>query len=108
LSIRNWKLPTRGGDPGGIGQHEPRVFVGDRREQPCGQLRVRRLAILHERRPHGLEPAAEALQAQGAIRNWSMTLVFDEVLPALRETGVLDDATEKTILEENPGRWLGR
>ncbi len=52
--------------------------------------------------------AAEALQAQGAIRNWSMTLVFDEVLPALRETGVLDDATEKTILEENPGRWLGR
>jgi len=52
--------------------------------------------------------AAEALQAQGAIRNWSMTLVFDEVLPALRETGVLDDATEKTIFEENPGRWLGR
>ncbi|MGI8580003.1 MAG: phosphotriesterase family protein [Solirubrobacteraceae bacterium] len=52
--------------------------------------------------------AAEALQAGGAIRNWSMTLVFDEVVPALRETGTLDDAIEKTIFEVNPGRWLGR
>lgn len=52
--------------------------------------------------------AAEALQAGGAIRNWSMTLVFDEVLPALREAGALDEATEKTIFEENPRRWLGR
>jgi phosphotriesterase-related protein len=52
--------------------------------------------------------AAEALQAQGAIRNWSMTLVFDEVLPALRSEGVLDEATEKTIFTENPARWLGR
>jgi phosphotriesterase-related protein len=51
--------------------------------------------------------AAEALQAQGAIRNWGMTLVFDEVLPALREEGVLDEATEKTVFVENPGRWLG-
>ncbi len=52
--------------------------------------------------------AAEALAAQGAIRDWSMTLVFDEVVPTLREQGVLDDAGFRTIFEENPARWLGR
>jgi phosphotriesterase-related protein len=45
-------------------------------------------------------------EAQGAIRNWSMTLVFDEVVPALREMGVLDDASFQTIFVENPRRWL--
>jgi phosphotriesterase-related protein len=50
--------------------------------------------------------AAEAFQAQGAIRNWSMTLVFDEVVPALHELGVMDDATFKTLFVENPRRWL--
>jgi len=35
---------------------------------------------------------AEAVfESQGAIRNWSMTLVFDEVVPTLREQGVLDE-----------------
>lgn len=52
--------------------------------------------------------AAQALEAQGAIRNWSMTLVFDEVVPALREQGVLDEAAFRTVFEENPARWLGR
>ncbi len=52
--------------------------------------------------------AAEALAVQGAIRGWSMTLVFDEVVPTLREQGVLDDAAFRTIFEENPARWLGR
>jgi phosphotriesterase-related protein len=42
----------------------------------------------------------------GAIRNWSMTLVFDEVLPTLREQGVLDDEVFNTIFVENPKRWL--
>ena len=50
--------------------------------------------------------AGEVLIAQGAIRNWSMTLIFDEVLPALREQGVLDDAVFQTIFVENPRRWL--
>jgi phosphotriesterase-related protein len=50
--------------------------------------------------------AGEALLAQGAIRNWSMTLVFDEVVPALREEGVLDDGVFDTIFVENPKRWL--
>jgi phosphotriesterase-related protein len=50
--------------------------------------------------------AAEVFEASGAIRNWSMTLVFDEVVPALREMGVLDDATFAQIFVENPRRWL--
>jgi phosphotriesterase-related protein len=50
--------------------------------------------------------AAEVFEGAGAIRNWSMTLVFDEVVPALREQGVLDDQTFATIFTENPRRWL--
>jgi phosphotriesterase-related protein len=52
-------------------------------------------------------PEAEAIfQSQGAIRNWSMTLVFDEVVPALRELGVMDDDAFRTVFVENPKRWL--
>jgi phosphotriesterase-related protein len=50
--------------------------------------------------------AAEAFTSSGAIRNWSMTLVFDEVVPALREMGVMDDEVFNTIFVENPARWL--
>ncbi|HEY4917770.1 MAG TPA: hypothetical protein VIH92_12715 [Solirubrobacteraceae bacterium] len=50
--------------------------------------------------------AAEVFENAGAIRNWSMTLVFDEVAPALRELGVMDDAVFQTIFTENPKRWL--
>jgi phosphotriesterase-related protein len=50
--------------------------------------------------------AGEMLMNAGAIRNWSMTLVFDEVVPALREQGVMDDAAFATIFIENPKRWL--
>jgi phosphotriesterase-related protein len=53
--------------------------------------------------PIELRPAFEE---RGAIRNWSMTLVFDEVAPALREQGALDDAAFDTIFVENPKRWL--
>jgi len=50
--------------------------------------------------------AAEIFEANGAIRNWSMTLVFEEVVPALREMGALDDDGFQTIFVENPRRWL--
>jgi phosphotriesterase-related protein len=50
--------------------------------------------------------AAAEFESQGGIRNWSMTLVFDEVVPALREQGVMDDQTFQTIFTENPRRWL--
>ncbi|MDQ6810302.1 MAG: phosphotriesterase [Actinomycetota bacterium] len=52
-------------------------------------------------------PEAEAVfESQGAIRNWSMTLVFDEVVPRLREQGVMDDQSFHTVFVENPKRWL--
>ncbi len=50
--------------------------------------------------------AVESIEASGAVRNWSMTLVFDEVVPALREQGALDDRSFQTIFTENPQRWL--
>jgi phosphotriesterase-related protein len=50
--------------------------------------------------------AVEGLVAQGLVRNWSMTLVFEEVLPALREEGVLTDEHVQTIFVDNPRRWL--
>jgi phosphotriesterase-related protein len=50
--------------------------------------------------------AAQVFESQGAIRNWSMTLVFDEVVPVLREQSVMDDDTFRTIFVENPRRWL--
>lgn len=43
-----------------------------------------------------------------AIHNWSFTLVFEEVVPWLREQGVMDDAVFETIFVENPARWLAR
>ncbi|HUA75257.1 MAG TPA: hypothetical protein VL988_10915 [Solirubrobacteraceae bacterium] len=50
--------------------------------------------------------AAEMFESQGAIRNWSMTLVFDEVVPSLREDGAMDDESFNTVFVENPKRWL--
>jgi phosphotriesterase-related protein len=50
--------------------------------------------------------AAEIFESQGAIRNWSMTLVFEEVVPWLREQGVMDDAVFETVFVDNPRRWL--
>ncbi len=50
--------------------------------------------------------AAEVFESQGAIRKWSMTLVFDEAIPALRDQGALDDETFQTIFVGNPRRWL--
>jgi phosphotriesterase-related protein len=50
--------------------------------------------------------AEQVFESQGAIRNWSMTLVFEEVIPALREKKVMDDETFNTIFVENPRRWL--
>jgi phosphotriesterase-related protein len=50
--------------------------------------------------------AEQVFESQGAIRNWSMTLVFEEVVPALRQLGVMDDTTFEMIFARNPRRWL--
>ena len=47
----------------------------------------------------------EQLLAAGVAKDWSMTLVFDQVIPALREAGMTDDQLE-TMLVQNPKRWL--
>jgi len=49
----------------------------------------------------------EQMQAAGAAKDWSMTLVFDQVIPALRDAGMTDEQLE-TMMVENPKRWLGR
>jgi phosphotriesterase-related protein len=51
--------------------------------------------------------AEEMLIGQGMVReDWSMVLVFDEVLPALREDGFTDEHFQ-TIFVDNPRRWIG-
>jgi phosphotriesterase-related protein len=48
----------------------------------------------------------EQLVAAGAVKDWTMSLIFTAVLPVLRDEGVLDESAERTIFEENPVRWL--
>jgi phosphotriesterase-related protein len=50
--------------------------------------------------------ATPQFESAGAIHNWTMTLVFEEVLPALSELGVMDDDVFHTVFLENPKRWL--
>jgi len=45
------------------------------------------------------------LDQAGAAKGWSMTLVFEQVIPALREAGMTDEQLE-TMMVENPKRWL--
>jgi len=49
--------------------------------------------------------AMQQMDAAGLARGWSMTLLFEEVIPALRERGMTDDQLE-TMLVSNPRRWL--
>jgi phosphotriesterase-related protein len=49
----------------------------------------------------------EQLQAAGAATDWSMTFLFETVIPALKEGGMTDEQLE-TMLVTNPARWLGR
>lgn len=47
----------------------------------------------------------EQLMAAGAVKDWSMTLLFEQVIPTLRERGMTDEQLE-TMLVQNPKRWL--
>jgi phosphotriesterase-related protein len=46
-------------------------------------------------------------QLRPAAPNWSMTFLFEGVIPALKEGG-MTDAQLQTMMVENPARWLGR
>ena len=39
------------------------------------------------------------------MKDWTITLVPDQVIPALREGGMTDEQLT-TMMEENPKRWL--
>ena len=45
------------------------------------------------------------LMESGAVDDWSMTMIFDTVIPTLRDAGMTDEQLE-TMLVENPRRWL--
>ncbi len=49
----------------------------------------------------------EQLEAEGAASDWSMTFLFERVIPALREAGMSDQQLN-TMMVQNPQRWLGR
>ena len=39
------------------------------------------------------------------VPKWSMTLLFEEIIPALKESGMTDEQLD-TMMVENPRRWL--
>jgi phosphotriesterase-related protein len=49
----------------------------------------------------------EQLQAAGGANDWSMTFLFEQVIPALKDQGASDEQVE-TMMVENPKRWLAR
>jgi phosphotriesterase-related protein len=48
----------------------------------------------------------EQFQAAGAATDWSMTFLFESVIPTLKEGGMTDEQLE-TMMVLNPKRWLG-
>ena len=51
--------------------------------------------------------AEEQLIAAGVVEeDWSMTLLFERIIPALKEGGMTDEQLD-TMLVANPARWLG-
>ena len=51
------------------------------------------------------EEAEEQMIEAGLVKDWSMTLLFEQVIPTLREAGMTDEQLD-TMLVENPKRWL--
>jgi phosphotriesterase-related protein len=48
----------------------------------------------------------EQFEASGAAPEWSMTFLFESVIPALKEGGMTDEQLQ-TMMVENPAQWLG-
>jgi phosphotriesterase-related protein len=49
----------------------------------------------------------QQLQAAGAATDWSMTFLFEKVIPQLKEQGMTEEQLN-VMMVENPKRWLGR
>jgi phosphotriesterase-related protein len=87
-------------------------FTAERTETMAELIRrghIERLIVSHDWCPvidwFGPEERAR-IEAEKAKVRASMALVFEEVLPPLRESGVLDDDGVHTLLVDNPRRWL--
>jgi phosphotriesterase-related protein len=51
--------------------------------------------------------AEEQIIAGGLVEeDWSMTLLFERIIPTLKEGGMTDEQLD-TMLVDNPARWLG-
>src|SRR3954471_7935213 len=51
------------------------------------------------------EEQVQQLMEAGAVKDWSMTLLFETIIPQLREGGMTDEQLD-TMLVDNPRRWL--
>jgi phosphotriesterase-related protein len=51
------------------------------------------------------DETVEVLTREGAVKDWTITLVPDQVIPTLKERG-MTDAQLETMMVENPKRWL--
>jgi phosphotriesterase-related protein len=51
-------------------------------------------------------PEVQEYLKANEVPKWSMTFLFEEVIPELEERGMTGDQL-RTMLEENPKRWLG-
>ena len=51
------------------------------------------------------EEQVQQLMEAGAVKDWSMTLLFEQIIPQLREGGMTDDHLD-TMMVQNPKRWL--
>ena len=49
--------------------------------------------------------AEEQFIAAGLVKDWSMTLLFEQVIPALEQGGMTQEQLD-TMLVDNPRRWL--
>jgi len=52
------------------------------------------------------DETVDVLMREGAVKDWTITLIHDRVIPALREGGMTDKQLT-TMLVDNPRRWLG-
>ena len=52
------------------------------------------------------EEMVEMLMREGAVKDWTITLVPDQVIPALKERGMTDEQLE-TMMVQNPKRLAG-
>ena len=55
----------------------------------------------------GIPPEMDRAAARRrAPPGWSMTLLFEQVFPTLKQAGMTDEQLD-TMMVENPKRWLG-